>query len=178
MTESGRDDGELTAGIRASDESAFKELYLRYYDDISRYIWYRTGSKNQVEDMVQEVFVRLWGHRMNLNPEKSVKAYLYRTASNLIVDSFRKRGSKHHYLSELNIQAVEEEERMDTRLTLQTAIARLPVREQKVVILSRYQGLKYKEIAEICGISVKTVESRMTKAFKRLRNELGTAFIR
>ncbi|MBN2414737.1 RNA polymerase sigma-70 factor [bacterium] len=166
------DDRILSIRIRESDQSAFKELYLRYYEAISRYVWYRLRSREQVEDLVQEVFTRLWSHRSRLRPDKSVKAYLYRTASNLIVDRYRKRGSETAFLSEVKSPVTDDSEETDIRLSMEAAIACLPPKEKTVVMLSRYEGLKYQEIADICHISVKTVESRMTKAFRRLREEL------
>jgi len=171
-------DRELSIKIKDSDQIAFKILYLRYYDAIKRYIWYKFYLKDQVEDLVQEVFLRLWNHRENVKPDMSIKAYLYRTASNLMIDMFRKRSSKAAFLAETKSRVVHEENRLDTSLTLQKIIGGLPQKEREVLELSRFQGLKYKEIAEVFGISVKTVESRMTRAFKYLRKELGDSFIK
>lgn len=169
------DDRILSIRIRESDQSAFKDLYLKYYEAISRYVWYRLHSREQVEDIVQEVFTRLWSHRSRLQPDKSVKAYLYRVASNLIVDRFRKKGSETAFLAEVKSPVTDESERTDVRLSIEAAIDCLPPKEKMVIMLSRFEGLKYQEIADICNISVKTVESRMTKAFRRLRSKLDDA---
>ncbi len=84
----------------------------------------------------------------------------------------RKRSSKIQYLSELSISSQQTGEDIETRISIATAVAHLPEKQKTVFILSRYQGLKYSEIAEVCKISIKTVESRMAKALEFLRNEL------
>ena len=158
--------------ISRGDEEAFEELYHLYYDPIFRYIRYRNNSNEETKDLVQEVFARLWSHRERLVPGKSIKSYLYRTASNLLIDKYRKNSHRLTYLRELTERNTNTEKDMDNRLTLLKAIESLPPKEKSVVVLSKFQGLKYEEIAEVCDISVKTVEGRMTRAFKRLRKEL------
>ena len=174
MTEhSGKNnDSHLTRAVSSSDHEAFKELYHLYYDQIFRYIRYRNNSNDETKDLVQEVFTRLWTHRKNLDPKKSVKSYLYRTASNLLVDKYRKRSHQLNYLKEMKNSVSRSEKDLDNKLSVLAAVDKLPPKEKTVIMLSKFQQLKYREIAEICGISVKTVEGRITKAFKQLREEL------
>ena len=156
---------------------AFRTLYLRYYDAIYRYIAHRLYSGEDVQDFVQEVFTRLWQHREDLDPRKSIKAYLYRMSYNLVVDHLRKQGSGKTYRINIQMENPSPEAGLDDQLTLREAVEGLPERIRLVFTMSRDEGLKYSEIAEICDISVKTVESRMTQAFRILRKQLASSFL-
>ncbi|MCK5147671.1 RNA polymerase sigma-70 factor [bacterium] len=170
-------DRQLTIEIRKSSQRAFKALYLRYFDAIYRYIAHRLYSGEDTQDFVQEVFTRLWQHRHDLDPKKSIKAYLYRVSYNLVIDHLRKRGSDKIFREYITLSNSSPESTMDDRMTLKEAINDLPENVRLVFKMSRYDGLKYKEIADICQISIKTVESRMTQAFKLLRKELAASFV-
>lgn len=170
-------DRRLTTAICKSNSLAFKALYLRYFDAIYRYIGHRLYSGEDAQDFVQEVFARLWQHREELDPHKSIKAYLYRMSYNLVVDHLRKQGSGKNYRQNIQMENLSPESGLDDQLTLREAVEGLPERIRQVFTMSRDEGLKYQEIAEICEISVKTVESRMTQAFRILRRELQSSFL-
>ena len=167
------EDSELALATKASDAAAFKALYLRYYESITTFLYHRTLSMELTRDFAQEVFTRLWQNRDAIDETKSIKAYLYRIANNLTIDYFRKQGSRRSYLSAM---ALKDNKTTDDCIEVQTsinmAIQKLPERLRTVFILSRHEGLKYAEIADVCHISVKTVESRMSQALEFLRKEL------
>lgn len=166
-------DSELVHAIILSDTSAFKTLYFRYYDALIRFIFIRSGSSEFAEDGVQEIFTRLWNSRRNLDESQSIKAYLYRIANNLLIDHYRKRSSEKTYLFETDPPDGDDEEKLQEKIDIQSAIQALPETVRDVFILNRYQGLSYSEIAETFGISVKTVEKRMSQALDRLRKALS-----
>jgi RNA polymerase sigma-70 factor (family 1) len=169
-----RSDPDLVLAIRNSDAGAFKILYFRYYDPLFRYVWYRTRSPEFVKDTLQEIFTRLWQNRRSLNPDKSVKAYLYRIAHNLLVDDLRKQGRKESFrIGSLQPSSDAIEKDADLRMDVQSAMDSLPGDCRTAFMLNRYQGLKYSEIAEITGVSVKTVESRISRALDILRKTLS-----
>lgn len=167
-------DVELTPAIRAGDPGAFQMLYFRYAQRLFPFLWRRTGTRETAEDLVQEVFIRLWRSRENLDPEKSIQAYLYRTAHHLAIDHLRKKIREVETAShlpeprcaELRETAFEERER------IRKAIDALPENQRLVFCLSRDEGLKYTEIARVMNISIKTVETHMNKALKKLRKSL------
>lgn len=167
------EDSELAQATKLSDSEAFKALYHRYYESITIFLYHRTLSMELTRDFAQEVFTRLWQNRTSIDETKSIKAYLYRIANNLTIDYFRKRGSRRSYLSAM---ALKDNKTTDDCIEVQTsiniAIEKLPERLRTVFILSRHEGLKYAEIADVCHISVKTVESRMSQALEFLRKEL------
>jgi RNA polymerase sigma-70 factor, ECF subfamily len=165
-------DQELAAAVRDSDRNAFKLLYHKYYKPLYLFLRHRTRSGDLAQDFVQELFTRIWAHRRNIDPSKSLKAYLYRIANNLVIDHFRKRKSDLSYRSNLDLSP-SGKNAIETQITIMTAIDHLPEKLKSVFTMSRFEGLTYQEIADICRISIKTVESRMSQALKRLRKEIS-----
>ncbi len=167
-------DDKLSQAIKSSDSAAFKILYFRYYEPLYNFVWHRTYSTELAKDLLQETFTRLWQNRQKLDVNKSIKAYLYRIANNLIIDYNRKNASKKSYLSKLNRESNSgNEQSIEIELSIKTALDNLPEKLRTVFTLSRYQGLKYSEIAEVCSISIKTVEKWMSQALQLLRKELS-----
>jgi len=167
-------DSELGQRIKHADHQAFKLLYYRYYDALYGFIWRRVQDDNLARELTQTLFVRVWQGRARLDPGQALKSYLYRVASNLVVDHFRARGRTP--LTSLDAAAGEPGNQPDDSLELEEMLERavqaLPETLQTVFRLSRVDGLKYSQIAERLNISVKTVESRMGKAFGVLRQHL------
>ena len=167
-------DRQLVEAIRLSDKEAFEALYYRYYHMLYRFLWYRTGSVEQAKDHLQEVFIRLWQRRENLDVDKSIKSYMYRTAYNLVIDHLKKSAKHKLYITELEGDGSSS---FDTQINLgidiQKAIEQLPEPIKIVFCLSRNEGLKYTEIADIFGISVKTVEYRISRALTLLYKKLS-----
>lgn len=167
-------DAELMNAIKDSDLSAFKVMYYRYYERLHRFVWIRTRSVECAEDLTQEVFTRLWEIRQRHTIHKSLKAYLYRMASNLIVDYYRRKTHDSKYVSKQKARyrsASDDSEEL--RIDIEFAIDRLPENLRAAFILSRFEGLTYAEIARVCRISIKTVESRIGKALRFLRDGLA-----
>ncbi len=167
-------DAELAQALRASDHGAFKALYYRYFEALYRFLWRYTRTEQVAKDLVQEVFTRVWQNRDKLDPGQSVKAYLFRIGYNLAVDHLRK---KTHQPDALEADPAHEpsyldEPQFDLREKLQAAIESLPEPLRVVFTMSRFEESTYAEIAEALEISIKTVESRMSRALKELRDQL------
>jgi RNA polymerase sigma-70 factor (family 1) len=167
-------DEELAHAIKDSDLAAFKVIYYRYYERMYRFIWIRTNSVELAEDISQEIFTRLWENRKKHTIWKSLKAYLYRIANNLIIDFYRKKSHEADYVLKLasSSQPVYDDY-VDKSIDIEFAVNSLPEDLRTVFILSRFEGLTYAEIAHACNISIKTVESRIGKALKFLRDVLS-----
>ncbi len=163
-------DYRLVEQIKRNDKKAFKELYFIYYERLFRFAWNRTSSKEKAAEFVQELFVKVWIKRKNLDAEKSVQAFLFRALKNLMIDASKLHSAKNVELDEARDSASEKD--IDLKIDLYNAIDNLPPKIQDVYLLSRYDGFKYSEIAEICKISVKAVEKRMAKALSVLRKKL------
>ena len=163
----------LSGEIRSENNSAFKIIYYRYSEQLANFVYHRTFSEELTKDLIQEVFTRLWEKRKVLNPQKSLKAYLYRIANNLIIDHSRKHSSRKKYIEVKTDQRIpSKSDSLDTEISYKMVLKNLPKKLSTVFLLSRHEGLKYHEIAEACGISIKTVERRMSQALLLLQKEL------
>ncbi|MCW5898394.1 MAG: RNA polymerase sigma-70 factor [Flavobacteriales bacterium] len=164
------------APIAAGDRAAFEALFRLHYRPLCVFAMGYVKDSDKAEDLVQDLFFRLWLDREKVNITTSVKAYLYASVRNRCLNVL-KAGSKVRVLNDEVDDRLEEEERSEDEhaeriARVQAAIEALPEERRKVFKLSRYEGLKYHEIAARLGISVKTVENQMGSALKTLRHEL------
>ncbi|WP_051539083.1 RNA polymerase sigma-70 factor [Prolixibacter bellariivorans] len=132
------------------------------------------------EDIVQEVFFKLWTDKGRIAIETSVKAYLYQMVRNTSLNYLKHKNVIKQYEIANKDESNYIGESLDELLIgkelnakIQAAIEKLPTERRKVFLLSRMDGLKYKEIAEKLNISIKTVENQMGKALSTLRTELA-----
>ncbi len=132
-----------------------------------------------VKDIIQEVFVKLWVKREQLNIQTSTAAYLKRMAVNESISYLRKNKKVQLESLDGSVRAVPSAQSGDQSVLqnelkqkVKEAIDQLPPRCKQVFLLSRYEQFSYKEIGECMGISIKTVENQMGKALKIMREEL------
>lgn len=169
-TPNGNSDLDLLDKIRHGDSNAFRILFYRYHQKLVEFSYYRTKNLEVSKDLVQEIFTKIWISRENLNPEKSIKAYLYKSLTNQIINFFNSSSAKTLKFDDSILRSSSNNnDDLENKIDIFTAIEKLPEKLKNVFMLSRIEGLKYSEIAEICSISVKAVEKRMTKCLKILR---------
>lgn len=164
------------AAIAAGDRTAFEALFRQHYRPLCAFALGYLKDGDKAEDLVQDLFFRLWLDRAKLSINTSIKAYLYAAVRNRCLNAV-KAGARMHVLDEESAgttveDAITEDEHSERIARVQAAIEALPEERRKVFKMSRYEGLKYHEIAERLGISVKTVENQMGSALKTLRIEL------
>ena len=164
--------------IAAMNKDKEFELYFkRYYTPLGMYVLRICGDTSVTEDIVQEAFSILWQKSRDEDFPDNFRSYLYRTAHNLTIDHLRKNQSNFSTIPLSDIEdSLPTEEDIDTSerdARLWQAISRLPQRCREVFLLSKQDGLSNAQIAEKLGISPKTVEAQMTKAFKALRESLS-----
>ena len=133
----------------------------------------------EAEDIVQNVFIRVWKKRETLNPELSIKSFLFRAVHDEFVDHYRKNRAI-TIVDEKYYETIQDlvEEREDRELeqmirVMRMEIENLPPKCKKVFLMSKREGLTNLEIAEYLGISVKMVEAHITRAFSILRKRIG-----
>ncbi len=142
-----------------------------------------SGDPKIAEDIAQQTFIKIWDNRQKLFVSKNkLKRYLFKVAYNLFIDSQRKKKKEFQLLENLKQQAYLDMADADTSLfeerlkKVEKEIDNLPEQCKKVFIMSKREGLKYREISEQLHISIKTVEVHMAKAMKRLRAQLTIFF--
>lgn len=166
---------ELIKAIRRDDKTAFKEFCRIYYDALYRFLWRKTRDEETAKDLAQELFLNIWTHRANLDETQSCKAYLYRAANNIAINHLKKKAIRQSYTvdSSATERTTVTDEQQDFQEYAEEILHDLPEEQRLVFTLNKFEGLKYREIAEMLNISIKTVESRMSKALKALREKLG-----
>ena len=172
-------DEPLIKAIINNDTDSFKQFYLKYFPLLLRYALYHTHSMDLSREMVQELFVRIWIKRHFLNPQKSVKAYLFKSLHNIIINKRALHSSRNISLDEIKKNSNSQgESDMELKIDIKAALDNMPEKLKIVYLLSRVEGFKYNEIAQICEISEKAVEKRMSKAVNILRKKfLGKYFL-
>ena len=169
---------DVLARIRAGDRGAFEALFRAWYPRLADHAARLVASRDTAEDVVQEVFVAIWGRRRRLPEGSKLPAYLHRAVRNRALNQIRRRKTAARWLErEDPVQAVEpvaQERLEDEELAevVRAALDGLAPRGREVFLLSREQGLSYPQIADTLGISVKTVETLMSRALKALRERL------
>ena len=168
------DEKELVKKIKQSCSNSFKIIFLKYYEMLHRFIWMRIHDHEITRDILQDVFTSVWDHRDRLNENKSIKAYLYQISNNLVIDMIRKDKSKENFLKiSQSLNYYEKEDQYYTSIDIQEAMNRLPEKLRLIVILSRFEGLNYMEIAEICHVSFQTISYRLNKALNLMNRFLS-----
>jgi len=193
------DGSELMVRFVQGDEIAFEELLNMYEQRILNFFYRLTGERHTAEDMVQDLFLKVYAYRSSYKPRSSFKYFLFRMARNMWIDHYRKKKSRPrvHSLdsgtgndseerrtgSGDNIEAdapspmdaVSAKERIKE---LAKAVGRLSNKQRDVIALSFEGGLKYAEIAGILGVPVGTIKSRMHSAVMQLKEYMGEALSR
>lgn len=172
---------ELIERVRVGDQLALEQIFHRYYDGLCRFTLSLTRSADDVEDLVQDIFVRIWTNRALWNPKGSVGAYLYKAARNQAINFIKskKTTSISRFVEGDVLPTVasgdlaDEMAKNDVFTAVGKAIDHLPERCRLVFILNRQEGLTYAEIAGVLEISEKTVENQISHALKTLRKELS-----
>ncbi len=173
-------DSELLERVKESDVEAFRALFERYQPLVFRHILYQTRDSDLAHDIVQETFLRIWERRGSLNPRLSFVSFLMLISTNLVRDNFK------HIKVRRKLEAAippptpsvgdnpEEALRLGVleRDIIKVVTHGLSERCRMVFLLSRVEGKSNKEIADLLGVTQKTVENQLHLALKVLRRKL------
>ena len=169
------DDKRLFDAIKDNSQTAFKVVYEEYFAKLSQFIFKMSRDENLAEEIVQRTMIKVWEQRDKIILTTSLKSYLYKVSYNEYLMYLRTK-SKFPNIEDAVIEAIDEiEDEQDNQILLdkiRKEIDNLPPKCREVFILSKINGMKYKEIAEQLNISTKTIESHMTKALKQIREAL------
>jgi RNA polymerase sigma-70 factor, ECF subfamily len=154
-------------------EQAFEEIFRTYYQGLYAYAFTILRDEAMAGELVQEVFFKVWMKKDRLDIRSSIKAYLYRAIYNGCMDQLKHK----NYLPMPDAASDEAADRKiageELQKGLQKALNALPEQCRTIFQLSRFEGLRYQDIARHLGLSVKTVEAQMGKALRRLRVSLA-----
>lgn len=172
-------DRDLLTRLRGGDHTAFDEIFRQWYEPAVRSATRILRDQGVAEELSQDVFLELWRRRMTFPPDSSAGAYLMQSVRNRALNHLRHLQVQHR--SVVHIEALSEPaEHADAathagelEVTARRAIDALPPRTREVFLMSRERGLRYSEIADALGVSVKAVEANMSRALRVLRERLA-----
>ena len=164
---------DLLIKLSGGDEVALQQLYYRYSAKLGRYIFNITKSKEIAEEVVQDVFLKIWNNKDNLVYSSNFDGYLFivsrNHALNCLKKEIRKRVIEEKWQQEADL-IVEEKDPDILHLILDEAIAGLPPQQKTIYLLSRHQKLKYQEIANMLGLSKETIKKYLQRANSNISN--------
>lgn len=170
------DELELLPRLRSGDRVAFDIVFHKYKSQMAKNALRLLKSPELAEDLLQELFIRLWEQRSRIDPDRPLATYLYKIASNLAYDYFRKaeRDQKlREQLLSISPVAYEPIEKAinekESRLALERALSMLPEQQRIVFTLCKIEDKSYQEVAELLNISTGTVNNHLTRANTSLR---------
>ncbi|MGN6438934.1 MAG: RNA polymerase sigma-70 factor [Agriterribacter sp.] len=164
-----------------SDQQAYNDLFLRFYPSLKQFAFSFLKSKQLSEEAVSDVFIKIWEKRQELHTITNLKLYLFTSTRNAALNYLKKQKGLNNlhvedYWVELNSIYFDPEQLMITAemiARVHEAIQSLPARCRLIFKLVKEEGLKYREVAELLNLSVKTVENQMTLALKKIGSAIG-----
>lgn len=165
--------------IRNGRLDSFEVLFRTYYQELCNYVYQYFHDKDTAEEIVQDLFYKLWNKKETLMIRTSIRSYLYKSAYNNTMLLLREKNTRHVtdiIPDNAEMTTVNEPDELlqasELNKIVQSTISSMPKKVRKIFELSRFEGLKYKEIADRLSISIKTVEANMGKALKLFRKNL------
>ncbi|HXY29562.1 MAG TPA: sigma-70 family RNA polymerase sigma factor [Gemmatimonadaceae bacterium] len=182
-----QEDAELVSAFLGGNERAFQELVERYQTRLLNFIYRTIGDRERAEDLVQEVFIRVYRHLHRFDRSKKFSTWIYTIASNLAKNELRNRSRNPLVFFQTIRKNWQEEERplqfedvssrpddmyrkRHLRALVEDAVSQLPAHHRQVFVLRELEGKSYEEIADITGCNLGTVKSRLNRA----RNSFAT----
>lgn len=174
MREAGLHEQILKKNLRAGDPAAFRALYENYAPRLTGFVIRFGCNREEVDEIVQETFVRVWQHRHNINPEASFSTYIITIAKNLVYNQVRRAAVRDKYLRQISAQVVQQHTHSainvrELQQFIGKAILLLPDKCRQIFRKSRLEGYSNQQIADEMSISKSTVENQINKAQKIIR---------
>jgi RNA polymerase sigma-70 factor (family 1) len=165
----------LLCRVAEGDEAAFSELFYAYHQRLGAYVYRLTESRPATQEIVQDVFIKIWVKRSGLTEVTNFNAYLFTAARNHVFNFIRNLARERSRQAALDVETVVEAEppEEDYHSLLDEAVAQLPQQQQRVYRLHKQEGLSHAEIAERMQLSVETVKKHMSLALRAIRDHLS-----
>lgn len=172
-------DKALLMRISNGDEEAFTTLFDQWKNKLYFFVLKISNSQQIAEDVVQDVFVKLWLNRAKLNGVDNFNAWLFRIAQNHLISGMRRMALETNILAEIQAKNPIQLENADQALLLkqleekiQDAVNSLPHRQKQIYTMTRIEGLKQDEIAKELKLSISTIQNHMTEALKNIKKQI------
>lgn len=170
---------ELIRRLKKDDKSAVDELFSYYYPRLYHFSKSVLKIETEIDDILQEVFVKIWLNRQKINNVETFNSYIFTITKNEILNLIRSKLRDQTFKNELFLRSVAEEYQTSNQVEfdeienkIDQTVACLPEKRQQVFVLSRMEGLSNKEIAQKLNISEKTVEDHITHAIKYIKSSM------
>jgi len=168
----------VIAQVVRGDLNAFEMVFREYYKPLVRYGNTFLRDSDETEDVVQQVFVSFWEKRTEMNVHSSLRSMLYTSVRNACLNKLKHQKVRLQHVAEVQYVNSEQDtsdtlEANELNQQLQHAISKMPEQCGRIFKMSRFEQLRYQEIADELGISIKTVENQMGKALKIAREHLS-----
>ena len=166
----------LVSELKNGNEKAFRQLFDLYYQNIYGYSISLLKSKEAAEENVQDVFMKVWQNRENLNLDQSFKAYIFTIARNQAFNFLNKAANEATLKEEIFYESQKSHDYVDYSIREEDckklrkeAMKQLPPKRKQIFKMSRKKGMSYEEISQELGISINTVRNQMSKALESMR---------
>jgi RNA polymerase sigma-70 factor (ECF subfamily) len=170
---------ELLSLLKQSSEPAFEKIYQLYSARLYGNLLKLVKSESTAQEILQDVFMKIWDNRKIIDPEKSFRSYLFRIAENKVYDFFRKAARDKKMKARLLAVATEHYVHIEEMLfnkeneaILQKSIESLPLQRQQIFRLCKLEGKSYEEVSRLLGISTSTISDHIVKATRAVREYL------
>jgi RNA polymerase sigma-70 factor (family 1) len=170
------EDIQWVSALHQGDMQAFEKLFEKYHAPLYYHVLGFAKSARLAEDVVQDVFVKVWENRKNLKTGFSFKAYLFSIGKNHIINILQRAARESHIRQEILSSAVPSHNSTEDEIILadyeeitSQAVAQLPPKRKEVFTMCRYEGKRYDEVAQTLNISKKTVQDHIFKAEKSIQ---------
>ncbi|MBI4589697.1 MAG: sigma-70 family RNA polymerase sigma factor [Candidatus Rokubacteria bacterium] len=181
MSDSQLPDEALMEAVREGRPAAFQTLYDRHHRGVFSFLLRSLGDRQAAEDLLQETFLRVFGHREDYRPTAAFRTWLFTIARNLLIDQLRRgrAGFERDNEEILGMVAdpratpLQEAEARELGDRLQAALLALPPAQREVLLLSRFAGLSAEEVANVTGASPAAVRVTLHRALRRFQDLLG-----
>lgn len=167
---------DLIVRLKRGDEAAFNELYNAYSKPMYLKVLRMVKNKDTADELVQELFIKLWDNRNKIDTEKSFQSFMYTIAQNLVYNYFRKVASDHNMIESLLLRGVDYDPGAEELLLnkeaaalLQQAIDQLSPQRRQAFNLCKIEGRSYEEASQIMGVSVATINSHITQSLQSIK---------
>ena len=166
--------------MKSLDKAAFEELFRSYFTPLCSFAQKFVQDADEAKDIVHQVFINLWNKRDVIDVNTSLKSYLFQGVQNRSLNFIRDNKKLVKFDTPQNeaelgtyLDSTDHLESAEAEARINEALDRLPDKCREIFLMNRFDNMKYREIAEKLKISIKTVETQMSRALKALRNDLS-----